>query len=187
MIKYHRQWYLKNRKRILVEQKTKPGRAEYQKKYSAVYRIKNKEYLAQQKKSYYLKNKDHIAIYKKEYAKTHKNIITKYRKAWTKKDYAKNPTKALLKYHARRAETTNKIISKDIYNWKSKICGICNTLIEGKFHIDHRIPLIKGGSHTLDNLQLAHPICNMIKHDHLISLIPLRDAAKSKSLAINSA
>ena len=31
------------------------------------------------------------------------------------------------------------------------------------FHIDHIIPLSKDGNHTLTNLQITHPLCNLKK------------------------
>lgn len=44
------------------------------------------------------------------------------------------------------------------------ICGICSTLVDPKdFHIDHIQPLAKGGEHSYENSQLAHPICNSKK------------------------
>ena len=33
--------------------------------------------------------------------------------------------------------------------------------------IDHIIPISRGGSHALDNLQLAHYFCNLSKHNKL--------------------
>lgn len=38
--------------------------------------------------------------------------------------------------------------------------------------IDHVIPLAKGGTHTWDNVRLAHRICNSIKSDKLIEQMP---------------
>lgn len=72
--------------------------------------------------------------------------------------------------------TLNKLIKKD-----DKVCRICGELInekdyiinkEGNFEvgqgypsIDHIIPVSKGGTHTWDNIQLAHHQCNSIKSD----------------------
>src|SRR4029077_7929174 len=42
-------------------------------------------------------------------------------------------------------------------------CGICKLPITGKFHVDHIIPISKGGRHILSNLQLTHPRCNQSK------------------------
>ena len=35
------------------------------------------------------------------------------------------------------------------------------------FHVDHRVPLSKGGSNTRDNIQLTCPSCNLKKGDRL--------------------
>ena len=54
-----------------------------------------------------------------------------------------------------------------IDNYYSRICGICGLKIESNYEIDHTIPLGRNGSHTVENLQLAHPICNRTKKDRL--------------------
>lgn len=43
-------------------------------------------------------------------------------------------------------------------------CACCGTrLKETGYHLDHRVPLAKGGSHTEDNVQLLTPKCNLSK------------------------
>lgn len=42
-------------------------------------------------------------------------------------------------------------------------CGICGITVYGDFHIDHVIPLSKGGEHSYANVQVAHPKCNQEK------------------------
>ena len=54
-----------------------------------------------------------------------------------------------------------------ISNYLTRMCGICELLIEGKYEIDHIIPLSRNGTHTIDNLQLSHPICNRTKSGRL--------------------
>ena len=44
-----------------------------------------------------------------------------------------------------------------------RICGNCNEKIEGQFHVDHIVPLSKGGLHSYANVQPAHPLCNIRK------------------------
>lgn len=41
-------------------------------------------------------------------------------------------------------------------------CG-CGASIRDTFHVDHRTPLAKGGTHRLSNLQLLTPLCNLRK------------------------
>ncbi len=67
-----------------------------------------------------------------------------------------------------RGITGVKIVKEEISNWYTKICGICGLEIEGKFHVDHKKPLSKGGLHAVDNLQLAHPVCNLRKHNKIL-------------------
>ena len=44
-------------------------------------------------------------------------------------------------------------------------CGICGlTIMEANWHLDHIIPLSKGGEHSYANVQAAHARCNMRKH-----------------------
>jgi len=49
------------------------------------------------------------------------------------------------------------LIKRDGY-----ICGICKgSLVDSEIHINHRHPIALGGSHTTDNVELAHASCNM--------------------------
>lgn len=42
-------------------------------------------------------------------------------------------------------------------------CGICREPLGDLVHYDHIIPLSRGGEHSTQNLQLAHPLCNLRK------------------------
>ncbi len=48
-------------------------------------------------------------------------------------------------------------------------CGICKKRVDpkSKWEVDHIIPISKGGSHSYDNVQLAHRICNRSKSDKI--------------------
>lgn len=44
------------------------------------------------------------------------------------------------------------------------ICGICGDPVDpADWHLDHIVPLTKGGPHTYENVQPTHPVCNMRK------------------------
>ena len=65
-------------------------------------------------------------------------------------------------------------------------CGICGKAIDyslphldpGSFHVDHIIPIDKGGTDTLDNKQASHRDCNRNKSNHLT-----QDATPHRSFA----
>ena len=47
-------------------------------------------------------------------------------------------------------------------------CQICFEPFEdGQIHIDHVIPLSRGGTHTYDNLHATHALCNQRKWAHI--------------------
>jgi len=98
------------------------------------------------------------------------------------------------KYENRQRELRKRIKNKSKIEWNISlekliqrdegICKICGRQVdindyyytdEGYFiagesypSIDHIIPLAKGGTHTWNNIQLAHRHCNAIKNDNII-------------------
>ncbi len=56
----------------------------------------------------------------------------------------------------------------EIYNKYKGRCAICGKFVSyDDFTIDHMVPLSKGGTNEMDNLQLACNVCNRIKQDIL--------------------
>jgi len=44
------------------------------------------------------------------------------------------------------------------------VCALCGGDVDPRhFHVDHILPLVAGGWHAYDNVQLAHPSCNIGK------------------------
>lgn len=57
---------------------------------------------------------------------------------------------------------------KVLYERDEGHCGICYRKVDPKnFHVDHAVPLSKGGEHSYANCQIAHPACNLQKRDKL--------------------
>lgn len=71
--------------------------------------------------------------------------------------------------HKRRAlkkQSGGKFTAEDIkllMNNQSSKCVYCYTNITDVYHIDHVLPLSKGGTNSPDNLQLLCPTCNLSK------------------------
>lgn len=130
---------------------------------------KNDQSFVESRERYLERSKAVRALSHKEYqSKTRDRLLA------TKKAYRdSNPVTARLWTQARRKRVRDatvigeKIREVDIQNWESKVCGICAEPIQGKFHLDHIIPLFRGGLHTASNLQLAHPRCNLSKGHRL--------------------
>jgi 5-methylcytosine-specific restriction endonuclease McrA len=86
----------------------------------------------------------------------------------------KNPiqykaTRSVCKHRRRNADGS--FSSSDLLNMldqqKGK-CVYCQIDISSNFHVDHIVPISKGGTNHLFNIQLLCPTCNMKKHttDH---------------------
>ena len=64
--------------------------------------------------------------------------------------------------------TYSKETRQMVYNKTAGICAICGRALDyNKFTIDHIIPLSKGGTNAMDNLQPTCKVCNHIKQDIL--------------------
>lgn len=107
---------------------------------------------------------------KKKYdAEYHKKNADK--KIQTAKDWVKNnPDKR--KFIVFNYDSKRRAIKKDgdsfmkVKLWaekQKKICYWCNIDCTDNYHIDHYVPLAKGGLHTVDNLVISCAKCNMTK------------------------
>lgn len=169
-----KEYHTKNRDKLLGRhreyyQKNKDSLIAYQHEYST----NNKDKIRSRKKEYYQKNKEYIKAHVKEYRHNNPELM----KERDRLKYENNKER-YFEYARRRdalkrgASQTEKIPSniKDILKeQQNDLCGICDNVVEENqvSHIDHIIPLSRGGSHTMDNLQYAHAGCNLSKGNKL--------------------
>lgn len=149
----------------------------------------NKEQLKAQAREYYHKNKDKESFSnrRRKYRKENAEQIREYRAKYYRenkefirlkhKEYRKANPDVIHQQHARRrarimgafVENVDRgeVLSRD--DWT---CGICggeipkNALPDSPLypHVDHIVPLSRGGKHSYDNVQASHASCNMQKH-----------------------
>lgn len=126
---------------------TKAAKSLYDKKYI----VENRERLRAQSLAYYYANKEKCAASVKK---------------WT----AANPIKrlAITRSHRRKRAAGIKggISSKNLSAWlerQSLVCHWCEAQCENGYHIDHVMPLSKGGAHEAWNLVIACQPCNQRK------------------------
>lgn len=112
----------------------------------------------------------------------------KMRREWYKKTYEQRKD-AIQKYSAiRRARIANapkleQVTRKDVLEHWGSSCHLCGLPIDlginssprrgdpnwkSGLHLDHVIPLSRGGEHTLRNIKPAHAICNIKKSNQTL-------------------
>jgi 5-methylcytosine-specific restriction endonuclease McrA len=77
------------------------------------------------------------------------------------------PEKRRMWESARRARKLDQFVENVdptvVYEMHGGMCGVCEEFIVGEFHVDHVVPLVRGGLHGYVNVQPAHPKCNLSK------------------------
>ena len=154
--KYHKEYREKNKE--ILNKRSK----EYQNKYKYKHKHKqDKEYY----KKYYEKNKQKISERIKKYHIDNKERMELKQKIYKKTESAKisiKNTRMKRRTIKKQGDVTSIQLSKLLEDAKS--CYWCNTSLKGLIaHIDHYIPISKGGQHTLSNLVVSCPHCNHIK------------------------
>ncbi len=123
--------------------------------------------VAEKKRLYREKQGEKRTEYERQYRQDNAEKIAAYKAAWkrTKKHLVAE------QWNRRRARKYAVPVSRIDYEalLSDMTCGICGGEIEGKYHFDHIIPLAKGGHHSQDNLQMAHPECNMSKGSKILT------------------
>ena len=141
------------------ERRTRTRDAKKSREQSKAWREKNPERFKAYAKAYYEKhgskhtlawnkrNLERVAAYKKEYRKAGKQ------------------REATARYRAKKLDQLLEDVKlDDLLVRDSGICGVCGLpLTEETIHIDHIVPVSKGGMHSLDNTQPVHRRCNLKK------------------------
>lgn len=104
-------------------------------------------------------------------------LINKY-KPYNSKYYSSEKSKEkkkirdekrhMLEKKANAVVPLTKEYRKEIYDKFNGKCAYCGVECGEKYHIDHIVPLCKGGTNEIDNLSLSCPMCNWKKGKKLV-------------------
>lgn len=145
--------YLKNRAVMLEQHRA------WNKKHYKEYYLKNRDRILERHRLFYLKNRDKLLANAKQHAKENQHIAIK-----------RHALRRLRIEATIESESAIADFIKLIRNSKWVYCYYCDKRIPGKkAHIDHIVPLARGGSHSPDNLCASCAPCNQTKSAKLIS------------------
>lgn len=172
-------YYLANREHLKVK--------------SQEWRAKNRERILQKMREYYQNNKEKCRNLAKQYFKTYKRpelspeqkerarirsrewrrknpgATTLQVRSWAERNPEKYKASNANKYAFRKsvgAANKRRVSGESIlemFSAQNGLCFYCKCHL-GDYHIDHKVPLVRGGQHERSNLCLSCPPCNIRKH-----------------------
>lgn len=155
----YRKWYMANKKKAHLCSKR--------------WREANPEKMKAAKARWYVEHKEEEKVKARLRTKVWREANPEKAKAKTLAWNKANPDKVQSSKAKRRAikrqVTIENFLVSEIYERDGWICQLCHKKVNRKLKLpnpmsaslDHIIPLIKGGSHSRANVQLAHLTCNV--------------------------
>lgn len=132
--------------------------------YDANWCIINADKVLASKKKYQFRNASKILTRSKKYYADNTEKVKSYQSGWKKR----NPDKVLSTCAKRRAAKSNLLVEPVsravVWDRDDGMCHICGQPANrNNWHLEHIIPLSRGGEHSYDNTAVRHPRCNLSK------------------------
>jgi 5-methylcytosine-specific restriction endonuclease McrA len=177
---YQREYAKKNREKANERQRRweRKDRAANPEKYRAKDNARpNRSRTAEEARAYYAKNRKRILEWQRTWLKQlPEEKREKYRarrRVYIRNYLEKNPEKGRLHHRKRSAQkrlAPGHVSDRDwkrLINRHRGLCAYCGT--EPYAHMDHVVPLSRGGRHSIGNVLPACPLCNLGKSARLLS------------------
>lgn len=150
--------------------KYKSKRNAYSRKWGQLNKARRREYML----DYCKRNQARRRKTYREWVLSNPRKVQARAKRWRERNPAKiAATNAATKARRRGAETGDNDVGQLIAKWKSEKsfpCYWCGDRFPRKeLHIDHIIPVNKGGTHTCNNVCRACSTCNLRKKDRIVN------------------
>lgn len=127
----------------------------------------NKQVFLDREKQLRLEKPELVKARKAAYHIKNAAAINANRAAWDKV----NPEKARVAWANKRASRRGAVGSysaeeiAELFLKQRGRCAVCRcAIVEGKYHKDHIIPIARGGTNNIENIQLLCKTCNLEKH-----------------------
>ena len=140
------------------------------------YREHNKEWVLERKRAYRQANRREVLSYGRRYREENAELLRAkncaYYRAHKEQNLERGARRRALQYAAEGTYTRADVWR--IYDEQGGCCAYCDHPLFGYFHIDHRVPLSRGGNNWPENLCVSCPTCNRSKgaktHDEFVAM-----------------
>ena len=111
-------------------------------------------------------NPEKSSAIKRAYKKAHPEMVIASSKRKTPESLKSHAARQSVRNRIVQAKTSPEVTAIYVFSASEAVipCVWCGTLTaKGGRHVDHRIPIAKGGTHSADNLGIACKSCNLKK------------------------
>lgn len=124
----------------------------------------NRERLINGMRVYDAANREAKLARLKVYREAHREESIKRAKAWRLANPERCRVHGQIKRARKKRVPYESVDPAAVYRRDEGRCGICGEMTDpNDWHLDHIIPLSRGGHHLYRNVQVSHPVCNIAK------------------------
>lgn len=161
-----KEYYLNNKSSILNRKKKEiiatPEAKEKRKEYLSKYYKENKEKIKETMQKYYKENREQLLKNASEYKKTKDGKISSRASTSKKRNTSLDNADGTITKHS--LDALLQIQNNQCFYCKKDL----SLLTDRETHLDHYIPLSKGGAHSITNVVWSCSSCNLQKHNKIL-------------------
>jgi hypothetical protein len=155
--------YAKTDRRKACKKAERARNADKYRAHKEKYYKANRETVKARSRAWNAANPERAAARRKDYFQRHREHLMEARREWKRQNRARVYEACARRRALKRATAVERVDFAAVVAAWDGLCGICGEVVDGQYHFDHRVPLAAGGTHTADNIQIAHPLCNLKK------------------------
>lgn len=114
-------------------------------------------------------NRGRMNASNRRYARKHPERVSAWNKKWRYANPDKQSEYQLARLSRLRGQFVERVYRSVLFRRDKGLCGLCGKKVDpANWHMDHIVPLSRGGEHSYANTQVSHPFCNVSKGARLI-------------------
>lgn len=115
-------------------------------------------------------NSDRFREYKAQWVKANPDKVKAQAVNWHKNHPGRTAERVARRRALRLAYEGSHYTARDVIMLMESQAGLCSYcgVVLGGYHVDHVVPLSRGGDNSADNIVLACQSCNLSKHNRLL-------------------